>query len=106
MLLNNKCSKNFDEKPHHRRGIFRWENSVDFFCVQPVGTLVDSMQENPDVIPSKVPLPVGIWIAIYYIVPWACASPHPKWHLDWFSRFCRAQGRYRQTDRQTMLLRL
>ena len=28
------------------------------------------------------------------MVPWAQhSSPHPKWHLDWFSRFCTAHGR-------------
>jgi len=26
-------------------------------------------------------------------------SPQPKWHLDWFSRVCRAQDCHRQTDR-------
>jgi len=28
-------------------------------------------------------------------------SPHPKRHLDRFSRFCRTHGRDRQTDRET-----
>ena len=32
---------------------------------------------------------------------WAHPSPHPKRHLDRFSRFCRAHDRDRQTDRQT-----
>jgi len=33
------------------------------------------------------------------MVPWTHPSPHPKQHLDRFSRFHRAHGRYRQTDR-------
>ena len=29
--------------------------------------------------------------AVWYVVPWAApTSVHPKWHLNWFSRFCRA----------------
>jgi len=34
-------------------------------------------------------------------VPWVHWSPQPKRHLDWFSRFCRADGCDQQTDRQT-----
>jgi len=33
--------------------------TVDCFCGQPIGTVVDSMRANPDGIVSKVPLPVG-----------------------------------------------
>ena len=40
----------------------------------------------------KLPFPFGELDPIQYMVPWAI-----KWHLEWFSRFCRAQ----QTDRQT-----
>jgi len=32
------------------------------------------------------------------MVPWAHSSPYPKWHLDWFSHFCRAHDRYGPTD--------
>jgi len=43
-----------------------------------------------------------------HIVPWAHPSPHPKRHLDGFSRFCRNRHcdrpTVRQTDRQTTLL--
>jgi len=49
--------------------------------------------------PHKVPPFPGIWIQ--YVVPWAYQSAHPKGHLDWFSRFCRARDCDRQTDRQT-----
>jgi len=35
------------------------------------------------------------------MVPWAHLSPRPKWHFDWFSRFCRANDHDRQTDWQT-----
>jgi len=35
------------------------------------------------------------------VVPWTHPSTQPKPHLDWFSRFCRAHDRDRQTDRQT-----
>ena len=39
--------------------------------------------------------------APHLMPPWAHLSPHPKRHLDRFSRFCRAHNRDRQTDRQT-----
>jgi len=35
------------------------------------------------------------------MIPLANSSPHPKRHLDRFSRFCRVHGRDRQTDRPT-----
>ena len=35
------------------------------------------------------------------MVPYAQLRPHSKWHLDWFSRFCRAHDCNRQTDRPT-----
>jgi len=69
---------------------------------------------------------------ILYMVPWAHASPEPKWHFDRFGSFCRAHyclrlrpikaptrwssninrfsrfctDLYRHTDRQTTLLGL
>ena len=63
---------------------------------------------------QNCPFSWGIWTPINYIVPWAHPSPQPKWHLDQFSRFCRAHDRDRQTDgqrdrqtdSQTTLLRL
>jgi len=27
------------------------------------------------------------------MLPWTHLSSHPKWHLNWFSRFCTAHGR-------------
>jgi len=27
------------------------------------------------------------------VLPWVHPSPNPKWHLDWFSRFCSARHR-------------
>ena len=72
-----KCSKNFDERPH-RRGIFNWENLMWHSTVSAAGQLecwsracreiltsgalgmvLGSVLENPGIIPSKVPLPVG-----------------------------------------------
>jgi len=35
-------------------------------------------------------------------VPLAYPSPNRKWHLDQFSRFHRARGHYRHTDRQSI----
>ena len=32
---------------------------------------------------------------------WAHPSPQPKWHLDWFSHFCRAHDHDRPTDHAT-----
>ena len=72
--------------------------TLDYFCGQSMGTLVDSTQRNPEVIPSKVSLPVGDLDCIS-IVHWAHPSLHPKRHHDRFSRFCMDHGRYRQTDR-------
>jgi len=80
--------------------------TLDYFCGRPNGTLVDSIRGNPDVTPSKDPLSTGIWIPMQHIVPWAHPSPHAERHLDRFSRFCTVHCRYRQTDRQTTLLRL
>jgi len=37
----------------------------------------------------------------YASLTWAHPSPHPKQHLDRFSRFRGSQCRHRQTDRQT-----
>ena len=33
------------------------------------------------------------------MVPWVHPGPQPKWHLDWFSRFCRTHDCDRPTDR-------
>jgi len=77
--------------------------------------LVDSMRGNPDVRATgngvwqhvgkfqqwphqKCPFRWGSWILMWYVVPWANPSPHPKWHLDRFSHLCRAYSCYRQTD--------
>jgi len=54
-------------------------------------------------LPSKLPLPMGIW------TPWAYLTP--KRHFDRFSHFARLTTvtnwkTDRQTDRQTMLLGL
>jgi len=35
------------------------------------------------------------------IVPWAHLSPHPKWQLHWFSRFCGTHDCDRPTNRWT-----
>ena len=35
------------------------------------------------------------------MVPLAHLSPQPKQYLDWFSRYCMAHDRDRQTDQQT-----
>jgi len=50
---------------------------------------------------SKVPLPVGIWTHPH-LTRSSIGPPEStsKRHLDRFSRFCRAHGRYRQTDRR------
>ena len=40
------------------------------------------------------------------MVLWTRSSPHPKRHLDRFSRFCRAHGRDRQTNTQIDVLGL
>jgi len=37
------------------------------------------------------------------MVPWAHMSQLPKWHIDRFSRFCRAHPSDQHTDRQTTL---
>ena len=69
--------------------------------VRPLGMVLGSMRENPDVIPLKsAPFHGGIRTPIQYTVPWAHLSPHPKWHLDQFSRFRRAHVHYRQTNQQ------
>jgi len=33
---------------------------------------------------------------------WNHSTQHPKWHLDWFSRFCRAHYRNKQTDHTSL----
>jgi len=39
------------------------------------------------VFPWKL-LPEGDLDPIQYMIPWAHPSPQPKWHVEWFSRFC------------------
>jgi len=58
---------------------------------------------GPPLPPQNCPFTWRIWTPIEYMVPWAHLSPHPKRHLDWFSRFRRAHDRNRQTDRLTDL---
>ena len=51
----NKCQRNFDERPH-RSGDFSFGKinvTLDCFFGLPIGTLVDSIRENPDVITSQ-----------------------------------------------------
>jgi len=43
--------------------------------------------------PQNCPFTRGDLDPIQYMVPWAYPSPHPKRHLDRFSRFCTAHGR-------------
>jgi len=47
--------------------------------------------------PSKLAPRVGIWTPSRVQL-----SPHPKWNLDRFSRFCRSCNHDRQTDRATL----
>jgi len=97
LIIFNRWSKNFDEVALQWDD-FPWEKfnvTLDGFCGQPVGMLIDSMRENPDVMghwercsvacgkilkssPSKVPL-IWIWISVQYIVP------YPEQHLDQFN---------------------
>jgi len=115
-----KWSKDFDKRPHCRGGIFHPENLIwhltgsvasqserwstacgEILMVRPLGMVLGSMRENPDVTPLKsAPFHGGIRTPIQYTVPWAHLSPHPKWHLDQFSRFRRAHVHYRQTNQQ------
>ena len=86
-------SWNFDERPRH--GIFHWENlmwhSSGFVAGQseywsracgevttskPLGMVLGGMWVNPDIIPSKVPHPIGgFWVfrtpSIIYVDCWA-----------------------------------
>ena len=56
--------------------------------------------------PSKLPLPMGDLNRHLTHDSLAHPSPQSKWHLDRFSRFCRAdRPTDRQTDQQTTLLR-
>ena len=55
-------------------------------------------------------MPIPQWVSgnTKYIISWACPSPHPKWHVDRFSRFITARGyvqqtQNRHTDRGTIL---
>jgi len=101
-------------------GIFHWENLTwhsnasaasqlecwSTACGEiptsgPLGTVLGGMWENPDVIPSKVPLPTGHLDA--HIIHSFLGPPEstPKQCLDQFSHCCRAHGRSGQTERLT-----
>jgi len=53
--------KEFLQEAASQRGfvIGKVNVTLDFFCGRPIGTLVDSTRENPDVIPQKCPFPRG-----------------------------------------------
>jgi len=108
-------------------GNFSWEKfnvTLDCFRGRLIGTLVDSIRGNPDVRPLRTmlggvrenlatSLPLKNVPAredlthIQNIIPIGpTRESTSKRHLDQLNRFCRADGRYRQTDRQTTLLRL
>jgi len=44
---------------------------------------------------------MGIRAPTQYTVPWSPTNQQPKRHLTRFIRFCRADARIQQTDRQT-----
>ena len=81
---NNKLSENFDEAP--------------------IGTLVDSMRGNPDVIPLKVPLPVGFWAPICHTVPSTHRTSTTEINGNSICSAVFAGLTVLQTDRQTTLL--
>jgi len=39
-------------------------------------------------VPQNCPFPWVDLDPIKHMIPWTNLSPQPKWHLDWFSRFC------------------
>jgi len=43
-------------------------------------------------IPPKCPFPWGIRALAEFTIPWSHPSPHPKWHLDRFSRVSTGHG--------------
>jgi len=49
--------------------------------------------------PQNCPFAWGSGPPYNNVVPWAHQTPHPKRHIDRFSRFCRAHDSNRQTDR-------
>jgi len=58
-------------------------------------SLYHTLQHNrPPLPPSKLPLPIGV--SGSHLIH-GSLSPQPKWHLDRFSRFCRAHNCDRQT---------
>ena len=69
-----------------------------------------SLYSGPPLSPQNFLFALGIWTSAHIIhgslVPWAHPSPQPQRHLDQFSRFCGAQNRDIQTDRQTTTLSL
>jgi len=115
--------KNSDERSHRRGvGLFireilcdthstasvvgqleRWLTACrEILMSGPVRTVLGGERKNPNVIPSKVLLPVGdVNTHLIHSFLWANLSPHPKRCLDRFSHFCMAHDRDRQTDRQT-----
>jgi len=58
--------------------LHRWPQSVPL------------LYNGPLLPPQNCLFPWRIWTPIEYLVPWAHPSPQPKWHLDRFSSFCRA----------------
>ena len=51
--------------------------------------------------PLEIVPSLGVSGPIQYMVRRAHPSQHPKRHLNWLSRFCRAHERDQQTDTQT-----
>jgi len=91
--------------------------TLDYFCGRPVGTLVmrgnsrhhDHWERRsaacgkiPTSSPQKCPFRGHLDLHVIGLRSfWTHPSPHPKRHIDRFSRFCRTHVCYRQTDRQT-----
>jgi len=65
----------------------------------PVGTVIGGALENPDDIPSKLPLLVGDLDLRLIIVPWAHPSHIPNGIST--GTLLQSHGRFKQTDRQT-----
>jgi len=85
--------------------------TLDCFCGQSTGTLVNSMAGNRDVMSTgniacgKIPMSsphfcMEIWTPSNTF-SWAHPSHHSERHHDPFSRICTAHGHDRQTDRET-----
>ena len=73
-------------------------NVTAFFSGRQTGTLVDNVWRNPDVTPQKCHLGFGEFRPISTCNTCPQCPPNrgvhvsmpPKWHLDQFTRFCRA----------------